>query len=560
MSDSAIPLMQSEERVLAQALPRVSLARRSWPAILRRQKEHVGMLFLMFFLAGIALLRDDPATRMWLLLGILSYLASRSWDSVVHLSDVLFGQYSLEVCIDSNRNRALFTGLTHLLVVGCKDGCQPCPSVSRDCECEMEIDYVTGHRTVCFGFWGRRARRENIVFRDARGKEHHVAIDYQRGADVICGRESMPMRRQTLTLTMRSTDAELHGDHEALRNLCQRAYDKSMECETDVVDIYFPYESSTQWAPEWKRERSIKFAPQAVDSKGLDYHLARDTFQEVLEDALLWSKGKLRVYILHGHPGVGKSHFVTRLAYTTGLPIYRARLTGLSIGDALLQQLFSANVMQHDAVLVHFDEFQYILESWHSSAVGDSAVQDFPDEPEAKRLKTDHTQVGQLRAAQTRCSITQEGFNEFLQGGSSMQKGIVVLSGSQKLKHAAKDFPALFRRAACVCQVDPLSPCEIVLYVRNFLSDFVTLKDERWKEWLQKFSKMKIRPRQWSIDALQQYLMKSIAEVRKKSMIKQSARGSTKWVACEGCEEQIMQSIVDVEACIRFLDGYAVQY
>ena len=71
---------------------------------------------------------------------------------------------------------------------------------------------------------------------------------------------------------------------------------------------------------------------------------------------------------------------------------------------------------------------------------------------------------------------------------------------------------------------------------------------------------MKISPRQWSIDALQQYLMKSIAEVRKKSMIKRSARGSTKWVACEGCEEQIMESIVDTEACIRFLDGYAVQY
>ena len=551
------PLVGGEEKVMAGDQFRVSFARMSWLDTLRLQFVHVGTVILVFTLASVVLFCDDSAPRMWIVAGFFTYLSSRSWESIVHLSDVLVSQHYLEVTIHSNRNRTLFTALTNMLVDAGSQDCRSCSAVSRDCDSDMETDYVTGKRTVRFGFWGRRTRRETVVFADAHGKEHKVAIHYQRGDVVICGRESMPMSQHILTLTMRSTEAELQRNHEALRAFCQTAYDKHMKCETGVVDVYFPYESSREWAPEWKRERSIQFAPEAAGKLGLDYHLTRGTFADILHDAQLWRQSKLRVYIIHGQAGVGKSHFVTRLAHTTGLPIYRARLTGLSISDASLQQLFSANVLQHDAVLVHFDEFQCILESWRSQRASDLD----PSEPSpAKRPRIHNTAAVQSRTTQISCSITEEGFNEFLQSGSSMQKGIVVLSGSQKLKDVAEEFPALFRRAACVCQVDPLSHEEVSLYVRNFMSAFLTLRDASWATWMQKFSAMDIGAYVWSIDALQQYLMKTVAEVGRKSMMMQTGPDSTNWIARPGCEDQIMTTLVNATACVSFLEGYAVKY
>ena len=70
---------------------------------------------------------------------------------------------------------------------------------------------------------------------------------------------------------------------------------------------------------------------------------------------------------------------------------------------------------------------------------------------------------------------------------------------------------------------------------------------------------MDIPSRMWSIDALQQYLMKCIAELRKRSMIERSARDTTKWTACAGYEEKIMKSIVDKTACVGFLESYAIK-
>ena len=179
-------------------------------------------------------------------------------------------------------------------------------------------------------------------------------------------------------------------------------------------------------------------------------------------DAELWGRDKLRMYIVYGKPGVGKSQFVTRLAHATNLPIYRARLTSLSVGDETLQQLFSASGMLHDSCLVHFDEFQGVLKSWHNAAA----------------------EANESGTVKSSCRITPEGFNEFLQGGSSMQKGIVVLTGSLELGGAVKEFPALIRRAACICQVGPLLREEVSSYFQAFLRAFISLPDEECSAWL----------------------------------------------------------------------------
>ena len=150
----------------------------------------------------------------------------------------------------------------------------------------------------------------------------------------------------------------------------------------------------------------------------------------MLKDADQWCQSKLPVYALYGPPGVGKSHFVKRLAFATGLPMYRARLWGASTNAGIFAQLLSSNVLQHETILVLFDEFQSVLKSWCDR---DDIVK-----------------------PQSSGNVTLEGFYDFLQGSSSMPKGIVVLSGAEVIGSLLEEIKPLRRRVNHKCRVNLL--------------------------------------------------------------------------------------------------------
>ena len=60
LQGSEIPLVEYGDPLVAQALHdvNVSLVRRSWLGILRPQVAHVGVIFLVFLLAGVAMAHD----------------------------------------------------------------------------------------------------------------------------------------------------------------------------------------------------------------------------------------------------------------------------------------------------------------------------------------------------------------------------------------------------------------------------------------------------------------------------------------------------------------------
>lgn len=548
-----LPLLGVKERNDGPIFNRVvetSLEQATWWDILRPHANHIGSVVMVFILSSVAMVYEDPGARMWILVGLLSYVASNSWGSVSHLYDLLIGQCRIEVVVSSTRNPNLIHALTHLIIDS-----DPNTAISRDAEALIETDYVNNQKLVYLSFWGRRARRETLVFTDVSATRRRLYVDYVPGTEVICGRDAMPVYQYKLLLSMWSTDKTLREDWDALSNFCSKALETFMEPQSGAVDIYFPYESSTQWAPEWKRERSIKVTPQQALStlppsstpQGLRFHLKRTAFNEILNDAQLWSQDKLRLYIVHGKPGVGKSQFVTRLAHATKLPIYRARLTSLSVRDDTLQQLFSACVMIHDTVLVHFDEFQGVLESWKNSGLGANEAN-----AEAPRQK-----------AGSQLGITPEGFNEFLQGPSSMQKGIVILTGSSELGQAVQDFPALFRRAACVCEVGPLDKSEVSEYFQAFLSAFISMPDEDWKLWGGNFANLDTDSRAWSIDSLQQYLMKHISRASERDIVKRDSHGRRLTSDTGVCDEHtniLMSEIVNRKSAVDFLHQYCIKY
>lgn len=382
---------------------------------------------------------------------------------------------------------------------------------------------------------------------DPSGNRHHATIDYRRGIDVA-SRDPLTPAPQSLSLSMDCTLDKLAEKQHVIRWLCQNAYNRYVQPEKGTVDVYFPFSRSSDWAPEWKHERSIKIAirsdPNVDVSVGLKYHMQRSAFTEIINDAKLWSQDKLRVYIIYGPPGVGKSHFVIRLAQALTLPIYRARLTSLSLGDDSLQQLFSASAMLHEAAIVHFDEFQGILDSWRSVDGSSSRARS--------------------------CKVTEEGFNEFLQGGASMQKGVVVLTGSLELGSAAEEFPSLFRRAACISLVRPLANAEISQYFSAFLKAFVQLSDDAWRTWARKFTNVDMNGHAWSIDSLQQYLMKRVTKATEKGLLESTAASLEELSCTDSVDvvwkvrpenlEDFMKIVVDVDAYSQHLEHYAVKY
>ena len=106
-----------------------------------------------------------------------------------------------------------------------------------------------------------------------------------------------------------------------------------------------------------------------------------------------------------------------------------------------------------------------------------------------------------------------------------MQKGVVVLSGSTELGAAREAYPALFRRAACVCKVGPMKDAEVRRYLKSFLCAFTSLEEAKWDDWTLSFLGMDLERRPWSIDSLQQYLMQRITAAADSKIVEQVVIG-----------------------------------
>ena len=143
-----------------------------------------------------------------------------------------------------------------------------------------------------------------------------------------------------------------------------------------------------------------------------------------------------------------------------------------------------------------------------------------------------------------------------------MQKGVVVLSGSTELGAAKADYPALFRRAACVCEVGPLKDDEVRGYLKSFLCAFTSLQEEGWDEWTRRFLAMDLAHRRWSIDSLQQYMMQRITAAADMHIVEPVVIGASPeaWKVRAGKEQEFLRVVLEKEACLRHLDHYAIKY
>ena len=235
--------------------------------------------------------------------------------------------------------------------------------------------------------------------------------------------------------------------------------------------------------PEWKFERA-KQCKNALGT-GQSFFLKQNFLDRVLQDAKLRARSALRVYMITGPPGVGKSEFTIWLASHLSVPVYRLCLSNPRLTDDRLAQLLSQSAMTHNVALVQVDEFQGAITNWLDK----------------------ESQTG----------VTPGGFCECLQGSTAMSRGVVVLTGTAETANdeARRALPAVFRRISYEAELTWMSRQEMLSFFRRFLTRFVhEMSDDEWERWEEEFlsEESPWTTKLISVDMLKQYLMHQITE------------------------------------------------
>jgi hypothetical protein len=476
-----------------------------------------------------------PSQRGWLILGFGFYIVA----SLRYLGSLLmkYCEQILYLRVEVRRFAAhtLFEAITDAVALEAEKMGGTC---SFDQEAVQEHDKLTGKMAVKFRFWGSQTRKVEVAI-GKQSEEHEllceqlkIHVTFQPGEDVVFGRDSRLERREVLVLWARTSPSQVLTDKNTLIQWMEGAYEAFTKPVKDVVNIYALQESSADWVPEWKFER-VKPCKNA-SSTGQGFFLERDSLGKVLADAKLWSKSALRVYMITGPPGVGKSEFTVWIAGQLGLPVYRLSLSSAKLTDERLAQLLSQSSVTSNSVLVQVDEFQETVQRWMRGA-----------------------SVG----------VTPGGFCEVLQGSTAMSNGVVILTGTG---HIAEDYvkcklPAVFRRINCIAELTWMSRDDIGCYFKQFLARFIPpgCSVGEWSQWEALFLEGNCWSgrRPISIDMLKQFLMHQITEssCRGHGDLVDAGAGSDSAVFQVSPEQRpaFFTLVCNAQAAQSFLDCYA---
>ena len=473
----------------------------------------------------------NPSGRYWLIMGLGFYIVSAIRAVYEALSRQLYQLHFLRVEIRRSSAATVFEAVSASLAEQAELSGETC---SWDVEVGQEHDSVTGAFSVIYRFWGTQPRGLHICVTEVGnavpGQQLSLHVTYDPGTDIMCSRSGRMTSQATIVLSTRISSASALWAKALLSRWLQASYQKFTNPIQGVVKIFALQQSSTDWVPEWKLER-VKPCKSVVGT-GQSFYLERDILHRLLVDAKLWSGRSLRVYMLSGPPGVGKSEFILWLASQLALPVYRLSLSSRSLSDNLLAQLLSQTSIVDSKVLIQVDEVQETLNRWRDVA---SAGVD---------------------------GVSAGGFCESIQGSTAMRCGVVVLSGTPEILHEDIQLilPAVYRRIHCTARLTWLALSDVGLYFKNFLCSFVSGASElEWNSYQVRF--LREGPwagdRQISIDMLQQYFMASITEASLRGIGKFIDDRSASFQVSRERHEEFFSLICDPEAATSFLDAYA---
>ena len=478
--------------------------------------------------------QENPSGRYWLLMGLSFYIAAALKAGCEALTREFFQLHCLRIEIRRSTAKSLFEAVSATLAAQAEKSGETC---SWDDEVGQEHDAVTGAFSVKYRFWATRPRNFCISVavggNEPPGQKLRLHVAYDPGTDIMCSRSGRMTSQARMVLSTPASSSSVLRVKTLLRTWLEASHTTWTNPTDGVVKIFALQQSSTDWVPEWKQER-VKPCKSATGT-GHSFYLESNTLQRIVSDAKLWSSSCLRVYMVSGPPGVGKSEFILWLASQLGLSIYRLSLSSQNLSDNLLAQLLSQTSISDNEILVQVDEVQETLRRWR-------------------------------HATSDKCTgVSAGGFCESIQGSTAMRCGVVILSGTPEIMSSdmQDSLPAVYRRIHITAGLTWLKKDEVELYFKSFLRSFVPgASDEVLRSFAAEFlsadSPWADGHHNISIDMLRQYFMQQITEASVKDIGKFSneTRGALFQVP-EESHADFFALINNHEMATRFLQAYA---
>lgn len=454
--------------------------------------------------------RTRPSQRGWLVLGFGYYIAGALRHLWTKLSQLCMENFYLRLELRRMNNSTLFDAVTEALASEAEktgDSCSPDQDIMQD------HDSLTGKLTIKLRYWGSQNRTVYVRLYPGDPSEAeegvHICVCFKPGEDVVCGREHRLQRREVLVIWARTSPANVMSHKDLVIRWLEGAYQNYVKPVKNVVDINALQESSSDWVPEWKFERARPC--KNVELTGQGFFLKNQCINNTLLDAKLWASTALRVYLIMGPPGVGKSEVTVWIAGQLGLPIYRLSLLSGTLSDERLAQLLSPSSLKVDSVVVQVDEFQETLDEWLNSKNNQGSP---------------------------KTGVTPEGFCQVLQGASAMERGVVILTGTGELDEGdiQNKLPALYRRIHVITRFPWMTREEVAMFFQKFLVRYIPGHIEvPWIEWADRFLQCPCwsEGKPVSVDMMKQFLMRQIT--------KSSELGYGHFTKSDGIQEQVFQ-------------------
>ena len=443
------------------------------------------------FVLGIAVIwftvnefLQETNYRVWLLFAFLapiSMLYSHVWSI---LSNYYLEQRFISITIESMQSPLLYSALAAKI----QDIAETRSiTSSSDMRAYTEYDKSIGRVQVRMQYWGSRSRSIRMRLHGFENASREVIVQFTRGEDVVCGRDQAVQNREQLTLLVRASHNRL-ADKQCLKNWLDICVDKYREPPTGLVEVMALDQSSIDWVPEWKT-RCVRPMKSSAGT-GHAFFLQRGCANRMVADACTWFERELRIYLITGPPGVGKTELTIWLAGFFKVPLYRIALNDSRLTDQLFAQLVSPTSLKHDNSVIQIDEFQETLKRWQ---VESSSGQ----------------------------GVSMGGFCEVLQGSNSLARGFIVLSGTQELLETMQDpvFAAVFRRISQRATLSWLQVEDTRAFFISFLKVLVPscspeLLSKNASDFTRDASVWNGSRKDISIDMIKQYLMQRISGFR----------------------------------------------
>lgn len=482
---------------------------------------------------------ESPSQRGWLVIGFGFYIVAalkELWAIFVRVFEQMF---YLRVEVHRLGSPTLFEAITNALETKSEQCGHTC---SRDQEARQEHDKLTGNFTTKLRFWSSAAR-SFVIHLHGEGEVHSerrlaIQVLYRPGDEVVLGRDSRQERREVLVLSVRTSKNMILADKKSLCRWLDNCYAAWVKPVDGLVNIHALQETSTDWVPNWAFERAKPI--KTTSGTGHSFFLERCTLEKVCADAKLWAGSALRVYMITGPSGVGKSEFTIWLAAQLDLPIYRLCLTSPRLTDDRLAQLLSQSAISHNSVLVQVDEFQEAVRHWME---------------------------GKTSSGDASAGVTPGGFCECLQGSTAMGRGVIVLTGTKDIdnENVRHTLPAVFRRVHREAHLSWMAVHDVRRFFKQFLMCFLpNCSLVEWAQWEEVFL---VNAGPWagsrsiSVDMVKQFFMRQITEASCMGLgdfVPTGQPGVNQFLVKQLKYKDFFELVCNIVSATAFLEEYAL--